>query len=43
MRTRDQEEERVHTVLLEYGQQHLYTMALLQKKGKPDRTGIKVL
>jgi hypothetical protein len=38
------EEERVHAVLLEYGQAHLYTLAFLQKKKeyKPKVKGMKV-
>lgn len=38
------EVERVQTVLLEYGQGHLYTMALLQKKkeGEKKKGGIKI-
>lgn len=38
------EEERVHAVLLEYGQAHLYTLAFLQKKKeyKPKVKGMKI-
>jgi len=43
--TKQAEEENVHSALLEYGQAHLYTMALLQKKdeaGKKERKNIKI-
>lgn len=39
----DLEDERVHTVLLEYGQAHLYTMALLHKNEEDKKKKAKGL
>jgi len=35
-RTKDVEDEKVHSVLIEYGQEHLFTTALVQRKKREE-------